>query len=101
MFKKISSNRLLFQIRSNTQIKGLKAAKKKQTTNAILYAVSSKLQSFTKKIQKENLRQPAHSHARRFKIFDRAVSTKNDLEKVTKERRFIRSQPEKYDYKVP
>jgi len=50
------------------------------------------------KIQKEIIRQPANSEMRKFKIFDGVVSSKNDLERVAKERRFVRSQQEKYDY---
>ena len=50
------------------------------------------------KIEKEIIRQPANSELRKFKIFDGVVSSKNDLERVAKERRFVRSQQEKYDY---
>jgi len=56
------------------------------------------MQQIHNKIEKEIIRQPANSELRKFKIFDGVVSSKNDLERVAKERRFVRSQQEKYDY---
>lgn len=59
------------------------------------------MQLIYRKIEKEMMRQPANSELRKFKIFDGVVNSKNDLERVAKERRFVRSQQEKYDYQEP